>query len=103
MLSPISPDKIVTGLVFISELCENAAKDLDESVNNVICALGKLNVEIEESDVKTIICYDRLSLDDIRLLNHDYCSPSVYVLGVIGSYRDFKENTCELVLRPINE
>jgi len=98
-------DTIVTGLFFVPQLCENAAKDLEDSFNNVIHALGALQVEVVEGDYKSLIHYGKLSLDTIQLLNNEYCAPSVIVMGVSGPYKYFTQdsNKCELVLRPLED
>ena len=104
MLSPITADSIVTSLIFIPQLCENAKTDLDRSFDNVIRALGELQVEVEEADYKVLIYHGKLSIEDIQLLNHDYCASSVCMLGITGQYKYFKESDkCELVLRSLNE
>ena len=104
MLSPITSDTIVTSLVFIPQICENALEDLNKSFDNVIHALGELQVEKEEADYKVLIYHGRLTLEDIQLLNKDYCAPSVVMLGIIGQYKYFtKSDNCELVLRPLDE
>lgn len=101
----ITDDTIVTGLLFIPQLCENAKKDLEDSFDNVTRALGELQVEVVEGDYKSLIHYGKLSLDTIQLLNKDYCAPSVIVMGVSGPYRYFTKdgNKCELVVRPLDE
>ena len=104
MLSPITSDTIVTSLVFIPQLCESAKTDLDKSFDNVIRALGELQVEVEEADYKVLIYHGKLSVEDIQLLNHDYCAPSIVILGITGPYKYFTKNDkCELVLRPLDE
>ena len=104
MLSPITPDTIVTSLVFIPSLRENVAEDLNKSFDNVIRALGELQVEVEEADYKVLIYYGKLSVDDIRLLNHDYCASSIVILGITGPYKYFtQDDNYELVLKPIDE
>lgn len=104
MLSPVTADTIVTSLVFIPQLCENAKEELNKSFDNVIRALGELQVEVEEADYKVLIYRGKLSIEDIQLLNHDFCSPSVVILGISGPYKYFTQNNkCELVLRPLDE
>jgi hypothetical protein len=104
MLSPVTADSIVTSLVFIPQLCENAQEELNRSFDNVIRALGELQVEVFESSYKVLIYHGKLSVDDIQLLNKDFCAPSVCILGVVGPYKYFTQNDkCELVLRPLDE
>lgn len=104
MLSPITSDTIVTSLVFIPSLCETVAEDLNKSFDNVIRALGELQVEVEESNYKVLIYHGKLSVEDIQLLNRDYCAPSIVILGITGPYKYFTKNdNCELVLRPLDE
>lgn len=104
MLSPITSDTIVTSLVFIPSLCETVAEDLNKSFDNVIRALGELQVEVEEADYKVLIYYGKLSVKDIQLLNHDYCAPSVVIMGITGPYKYFtQDGNYELVLQPANE
>ena len=104
MLSPITSDTIVTSLVFIPQICENAQEDLNRSFDNVIRALGELQVEVEEADYKVLIYRGKLSVEDIELLNKEYCASSIVILGITGQYKYFtKSDKCELVLRPLNE
>lgn len=103
MLSPVTSDTIVTSLIFIPQICENALEDLNRSFDNVIHALGELQVEVEDSDYKVLIYHGRLSVEDIQLLNKEYCTPSVVILGITGQYKYFKSDKCELVLRPLDE
>lgn len=104
MLSPVTADSIVTSLVFIPQLCEHAKEELNQSFDNVIRALGELQVEVEEADYKVLIYYGKLSVEDIQLLNKDYCAPSIVMLGITGPYKYFTQNDkCELVLRPLDE
>lgn len=103
MLSPITSETIVTGLIFIPSLRENVAEALNKSFDNVIRALGELQVEVEEADYKVLLYYGKLSVEDIELLNRDFCDSSICLIGVTGQYKYFKSDKCELVLQPIDE
>jgi hypothetical protein len=104
MLSPITSDTIVTSLVFIPKICENVLEDLNRSFDNVIRALGELQVETQECDYKVLIYRGRLTTEDIQLLNKDYCASSIVIMGITGQYKYFtKSDKCELVLRPLDE
>lgn len=105
MIPLVTDETKVTGLVFIPEMYETAAVDLKKSYDNVVHALGQLNVDAEEgNNVTCLLYYGRLSVDDINNIERDFCTPNIHLLGITGRYKDFMGDAkCEVVLRPVND